>query len=186
MKNVRLLIGALAMSTVMVVAGLSNASSLPGWKGVDRAPASARLAVPEDRYAMAGGCYALRADGGYVGATANGYVANLPDRESAEPFHFQATALGSYLLYDTGGKFLAVSEGALGEAAYGATANPLVASASSLAASKPDEVVEIIASSRVNEQTGRGASVVRAAAPSDLADWTIGLRASRSGSTRRS
>jgi hypothetical protein len=43
-----------------------------------------RLAVPEDRYAMAGGCYTLQ----------------------GKPYFFQATDLGSYLLYTPDRKFL--------------------------------------------------------------------------------
>ncbi|MDO7868430.1 hypothetical protein [Nocardioides jiangxiensis] len=46
-----------------------------------------RLAVPEDRYAMAGGCYTL----------------------NGKPYLFQATDLGSYLLYTPDRKFLGVT-----------------------------------------------------------------------------
>ena len=53
-----------------------------------------RLPVPEDRYAMAGGCYVLEQPGeGFVGRGAA-----LVPRDQAEPFHFQATRLGEYLL----------------------------------------------------------------------------------------
>ncbi len=68
-----------------------------------RAPAPpARRAVPQDRYAMAGGCYALQApDGRWVTRQGTSYDATAADAGQAEPFHFQATDLGSYLLYDT-------------------------------------------------------------------------------------
>src|SRR4051812_22881089 len=56
--------------------------------------------VPEDRYAMAGGCYALRdASGHYVARTDSRFAAVATDRAHAEPFHFQAIDLGKYLLF---------------------------------------------------------------------------------------
>ncbi|HSO65132.1 MAG TPA: hypothetical protein VLQ78_08530, partial [Ornithinibacter sp.] len=69
---------------------------------------SERTAVPSTRYAMAGGCYALRAPGGrYVRRVGGGVgLAALP-RAKAAPFYFKATALGSYLLYGTKRDFLA-------------------------------------------------------------------------------
>ena len=73
-----------------------------------------RLPIPEDRYAMAGGCYAIRtADGSYVARAGAGYEATGDDLVSAEPFYFQATDLGSYLLYDRQRAFFAASDGAL-------------------------------------------------------------------------
>ncbi len=59
--------------------------------------------VPEDVYAMAGGCYALQSttNSKWLARSGNGYVASAADAASAEPFHFQATDLGSYLLWDS-------------------------------------------------------------------------------------
>lgn len=61
-------------------------------------PLDDRLAQPEDRYAPAGGCYTLEAPGvGHVARSADGLVL-ATDSAAAEPFHFQATRLGRYLL----------------------------------------------------------------------------------------
>lgn len=65
-------------------------------------PESPRTEVPEDRFALAGGCYALRApDGGWLRRGDSGLVADGERVEDAEPFHLRATDLGSYLLYGT-------------------------------------------------------------------------------------
>ncbi len=56
-----------------------------------------RLPVPEDRYALAGGCYRIEVPGaGYVVRDAGGLV--LGDADAAVPLHLQATRLGTYLL----------------------------------------------------------------------------------------
>jgi hypothetical protein len=63
-----------------------------------------RLAQPEDRYAVAGGCYTLEAPGqGYV-VEQDGALSVSPDAKSAAPFHFQATRLGEYLLATNEGR----------------------------------------------------------------------------------
>jgi microsomal dipeptidase-like Zn-dependent dipeptidase len=68
----------------------------------------ARTAVPRTRYAMAGGCYALRApDGRWVRRAGSSYAATAERRGRAERFHFQATTLGRYLLFDSQERFLA-------------------------------------------------------------------------------
>ncbi|HEX6246832.1 MAG TPA: hypothetical protein VFZ64_03085, partial [Nocardioidaceae bacterium] len=58
-----------------------------------------RRTVPEDRYAMAGGCYAIGTGGRWVVRDGDGFRATAADPGEAEPFHFQATDLGKYLLY---------------------------------------------------------------------------------------
>ena len=69
-----------------------------------------RLPIPEDRFALAGGCYAIETPGGHVVAKDGaGYVLG----DEGAPFYFQATDLGSYLLYDPQQAFFAASEGAL-------------------------------------------------------------------------
>ncbi len=60
-----------------------------------------RRTIPQNRYAMAGGCYTMRSSTskGYVhrvGATASAEAGGVP-----EAFHFQATHLGRYLLFGT-------------------------------------------------------------------------------------
>ena len=57
-----------------------------------------RLPQPEDRYAVAGGCYTLEAPGqGWV-SRAGGDLQLSRDPAAAVPLHFQATRLGEYLL----------------------------------------------------------------------------------------
>jgi len=82
-----------------------------------------RLAEPEDRYALAGGCYAVRslhADAVVV-RSPGGFEATGADDAAAEPFHFQATDLGRYLLVTADGGFLAADGQAVTRAA---TASP--------------------------------------------------------------
>ena len=64
--------------------------------------------TPEDIHAMAGGCYALQSttNNKWLARSGSGYVASATDAASAEPFHFQATDLGSYLLWDSGKRFV--------------------------------------------------------------------------------
>jgi microsomal dipeptidase-like Zn-dependent dipeptidase len=72
------------------------------------------LAAPaqaQDRFALAGGCYALTANGAQVAKTADGgYRAG---GGQGERFRLQATALGRYLLYGTGRDFLGQGRGPL-------------------------------------------------------------------------
>ena len=64
--------------------------------------------VPEDKYAMAGGCYALQSttNNKWVVRSGTGYAATAAAASGAEPFHFQATDLGSYLLWDNDKEFI--------------------------------------------------------------------------------
>ena len=66
--------------------------------------------TPEDIYAMARGCYALksRTNNKWVARTVTGYAANQATATKAEPIWFQATDLGTYLLWDTNNKFVGV------------------------------------------------------------------------------
>ena len=81
-------------------------------------------AKPIDVYAFANGCYALRDDttGAYVARDALGYAATKPDAKAATPFRLQATALGRYLLFGTGGQMPQV--GLLGAVTSTATPGP--------------------------------------------------------------
>ncbi|MDQ1695672.1 MAG: hypothetical protein QOJ03_1025 [Frankiaceae bacterium] len=67
--------------------------------------------VPEDRYAMAGGCYVVRsvATGGYLTRQGSGFAAAAKTAAKAEPFHFQAFDLGKYLLFGGKRDFLAAA-----------------------------------------------------------------------------
>ena len=65
----------------------------------------------QDRYSLAGGCYALRsvATGKFVARAADGgYRASAGGAGGAEPFRIQATALGRYLLYGAKRDFVGV------------------------------------------------------------------------------
>jgi hypothetical protein len=75
---------------------------------VPTASPAARASVPQDRYAMAGGCYALQssASGKWVARDGGGYGANGSSISGALPFHFQATDLGTYLLFGPDKAFL--------------------------------------------------------------------------------
>ncbi len=69
-----------------------------------------RTTVPRTRYAMAGGCYGIQApDGTWVARSGDGYATTAKSLDAAEPFHFQATDLGSYLLFDSEKQFVDAS-----------------------------------------------------------------------------
>jgi hypothetical protein len=74
---------------------------------------SQRLTSPQNRYVMAGGCYALRGPAGWVVKDGSAYAAN-GKRRAAEPFHFKATTLGKYLLWDSAERFLSTDANPLG------------------------------------------------------------------------
>ncbi|MBV6726369.1 hypothetical protein [Nocardioides daeguensis] len=74
--------------------------ALPDPKLVPTPAYPARSAVPADRYAMAGGCYTLNADGASFG-----------------PYYFKATRLGGYLLHTQAGELTRGGTGAVSVAA---------------------------------------------------------------------
>lgn len=79
-------------------------------------PAPARRTTPETRYAMARGCYTIQApDGRYVATSGSTVGATAGSTGRATPFWFQATDLGTYLLYTLDTRFVAA--GAAGRAA---------------------------------------------------------------------
>jgi microsomal dipeptidase-like Zn-dependent dipeptidase len=136
--------------------------------------AQPRAQVPEDRYALAGGCYAIRSGAGdYVVREGTKYTASGASISDAEAFHFQATDLGRYLLFDSEEDFLAATEGVLGEAAYAVTRSTPGGIAGGAAGERTDKAADDLARSEANSASGRGTSVVAAARPSDLADWKI-------------
>ncbi|MGH3370267.1 MAG: hypothetical protein ACRDPR_09715, partial [Nocardioidaceae bacterium] len=67
--------------------------------------------VPEDRYAMAGGCYAIGTGDTWVVRSGDGFAATARRVAGAEPVRFQATDLGKYLLYGTKKDFVAAGAG---------------------------------------------------------------------------
>ncbi|HVF19802.1 MAG TPA: peptidase [Mycobacteriales bacterium] len=72
-----------------------------------------RRSTPEDRYAMAGGCYVVRsvATGKYVGRNETTFAAIAGVPAAAERFRFQAIDLGKYLLYAGRTDFLSADRG---------------------------------------------------------------------------
>ena len=167
-------VAAVALATLMFTTSLGGAKPpTDDWRGAPKGVTPERLQVPEDRYAMAGGCYTVRtASGGYVAREGDGYV-TAPAADAAEPFHFQATDLGRYLLFDSSGAFLAASEGLLGEAAYAATRSQPGNMAGGLAHEQTDRAADELADSDANRAAGRGASVIADDTASKLADWRI-------------
>ena len=73
--------------------------------------------MPENRYAMAGGCYALKSQrtGKWVGRDGSAFGAGATGSSGGTPFHFQATDLGRYLLYGDQRDFVAQHHDALGD-----------------------------------------------------------------------
>lgn len=74
------------------------------------APLPARAQLPQDRYAMAGGCYTLATGPRtFARRTAAGVEVAPMSRDQASRFYFKATRLGSYLLYGAGKVYLAAT-----------------------------------------------------------------------------
>src|SRR5688500_3072146 len=92
------------VSRSLVVAALA-VTSAAAWSAAPRA-----AAAPIDVYAYANGCYALRdaPTGRWVARDALGFHAGATSIATATPFRMQATALGRYLLYGTGGQMVSV------------------------------------------------------------------------------
>jgi hypothetical protein len=134
----------------------------------------ARSAVPEDAYALAGGCYVLRSEatGGYVRWMAPEVHASAP-QPGAERFHLQTTDLGRYLLLSSQSRFLAATEGALGEVLEAATDNGAAGAVSGLTMEASDSVLEELATGPAGTASGRGEAVELAGEPSELADWEV-------------
>ncbi|MDQ1704909.1 MAG: hypothetical protein QOF18_1275, partial [Frankiaceae bacterium] len=66
--------------------------------------------VPEDRYAMASGCYVLRSavSSRFIGRSGSAFAATATSTAAA-PFHFQALDLGKYLLFGAKRDFFAAA-----------------------------------------------------------------------------
>ncbi|MGI8773852.1 MAG: peptidase [Actinomycetota bacterium] len=163
-----------ALALLMMTTGLGTAAPTPVWKGQEKHwPGRGRAATPEDRYAMAGGCYSLGVPSqGYVTRTEDGYSLS-GNKTSAEPFRFQATGLGTYLLFDTAEEHVAASEGTAGEVAYGVTKSQPGAIVGGIAREQTDDLADEVARGPLGEATGRGASLVAAEEPTELADWKV-------------
>ncbi|HEX9697637.1 MAG TPA: hypothetical protein VGB64_15145 [Actinomycetota bacterium] len=140
-----------------------------------RASSATRLPVPEDRYAMAGGCYGVRsvAAGGWVQRSGGSYAATGASLGEAEPFFFKATDLGSYLLFDTAESHLAADAGLVGDLADEVHRSTPGGYADGLSGGASEDAAKAVAASALGDATGRGSALVGAAIASDLADWTV-------------
>ena len=126
----------------------TSAAAVPFALVVDR-DVDDRLPQPEDRYAVAGGCYTLQVPGQGFVSRADAGLALSPDQAAAEPFHFQATRLGDYLIATNEGRDTAF-EGAWWDVRGYLAASTLPASALPV-----------------------GGDVVVAAEPGEDADWRL-------------
>jgi hypothetical protein len=165
---------AAALVVSVLASGLGSASAQTEWSGEPKEVGPGpRAQFPEDRYALAGGCYGVSSGGAFLTRAAEGFAAGATTLDGAEPFRFQATDLGRYMLFGTASDFLAASEGALAEATYGATQSLPGQIAGGAAFEQTDVVADEVARSEANSASGRGASVVAAAEPGALADWKV-------------
>lgn len=117
-RHRRRLLAAVLAGTVLVAACSADDS---GGEGADASPPDGEVAAGEDIYRFAGGCYRLvdEGSGGAVQLGDDGWTV-AEGTDGATPFWMQATALGRYLLYGTGGQMVA----AAGEGEVVATPTP--------------------------------------------------------------
>ena len=75
-------------------------------------------AIPQTRYDLANGCYALKSvrTASHAARSGGAYAATAPNVTDAEPFFMKPTALGKYLFYARDRSFLAVVGPAVGKA----------------------------------------------------------------------
>ena len=120
------------VAAASLLAGVPSAATGRAASAADES----RLAHPEDRYAMAGGCYGVTSLslGKFVTRSANTFAATAADLAAGEPFHFQATDLGSYLLFGTAEDFLAGGDGGPAAAVAGPGTDVIAAAKASEAA----------------------------------------------------
>jgi hypothetical protein len=166
-RSIRL--AAVSVGLLTVVSGLTGADASGPLNPRFISAETPRAQSPEDIYAMAGGCYELSVDGEGVGRAGDGFALADP----SEPLTFQATDLGTYLLYATADDFVALSEGLLGQAAYTVTDSQPGQQAGGIVLEQTDAAADAIARSAANDAAGRGDSVIAAAQPSELSEWSV-------------
>jgi hypothetical protein len=173
-----------AVAGVLASASMGAAGNTHPAKEKSRAtdPPVVRADVPEDRYALAGGCYVARSQGtgAYVTRAGGTFAATAATKAQAEPFHFQAFDLGKYLLFAKNADFLAQETGPAPDGAH-----PLTGTASGYAKGTGDETLKPVrdpavgavdtaggaADPAVTATTGDG--VVAATKPSAAAEWVL-------------
>lgn len=146
-------------------------------------PVAPRPPGTQDRYALANGCFRLRAGSGYLTRAGSGFAAT-GTAASATPLHFQAIDLGSYLLFADRSDFVAsasdplpgggrqaadVAQGyvrGLGDQNEKAVKDAVNGAVDSAVAAEDQ-------ASRPARDTVRGDGIVAAAAPSAAAEWIV-------------
>jgi hypothetical protein len=73
--------------------------------------AFAVVAVPAGAVTLANGCFAIKANGRFIALAGGGYRASGTSIAHAARFYVKPTGLGTYLLYDQGGKLLSAGVG---------------------------------------------------------------------------
>ena len=138
-------------------------------------PAPPRGAVPEDRYDLAGGCYGVQSvqTGRFLARADGTFTATGEALSAAEPFHFQATDLGRYLLFGSARDFVAASDSPLGTAADEAQGSVPGGIADGASIGATGVAARAAGDGALADGTGRGARVVSAPEPSERADWEI-------------
>jgi hypothetical protein len=117
MRQSAALLSVLGAALLLTACGRSSAPGI-----ADTSPGNGVLppgAVPQTRYDLANGCYALKsvARKGYaVQNGGGGYTASASSVDAAEPFFMKPTALGKYLFYARDQSFLAVNGSSVGSA----------------------------------------------------------------------
>ncbi len=134
-----------------------------------------RLPSPEDRYAMAGGCYAVQSmeSGRFLVRRDDGFAATAADPAAAEPFFFQATDLGRYLLFGSARDYFAVRDGLVGEVADTVTGSTAGGIAEGLSGGVTTQTADTLSEGPLGAATSRGTGIVATPKATELADWDI-------------
>ncbi len=104
------------MQAAVAAATVADQRREPSPKLVPMAARPDRATVPQDRYAMASGCYGLKSvrTGTWVKRDGDAFRTGAGSWSTGTPLHFQATDLGRYLLYGNRKDFVAQHHDALG------------------------------------------------------------------------
>lgn len=115
----RLLLSAAALLLVACGSPSTSGSNTNGAGNSGGNGAGQMSVVPDNRYAMAGGCYALQSgvdDQFVVAAVGNGFVTEATDAGNAEAFYMQAATLGKFLFYMADKRLLTATSSGVGAA----------------------------------------------------------------------
>ena len=157
---------------LLVTMALAPTGAVPG--SSTAADATPRLPKPEDRYALAGGCYGVQAlsTAAYLVRDGDGFIAGSQSLDAAEPVHFQATDLGTYLLYGTAKDFVAADEGVIGSIVTAVKNSQAGQIVGGVTTGTTDEAIDAVRDG-LGPATGLGGAIVAGGTASELADWEI-------------